>query len=139
MADLITEFVSPENGKKQIDFLVNISNDGWFNHSCELLQHLYICAFRAVENRISIARSVNTGVSGFIDPSGRIIDMVTDGARVYGKGIRGYSSQTIPVDSRVTIYSKWKDVPLKGILTLIVLAGILRKKFHHRSGGLSHD
>ena len=44
---------------RRVDFLVNVSNDGWFQHSVELPQHLAICAFRAVENRVGIARAVN--------------------------------------------------------------------------------
>lgn len=58
--------------EKNADLLLCISNDGWFLHSAELEQHLAAAVFRAVENRVSIARSVNTGASGFILPSGAI-------------------------------------------------------------------
>ena len=58
--------------KKNIDILVAISNDGWFMHSAELEQHLAAAVYRAVENRIAIARSVNTGASALIDPNGHI-------------------------------------------------------------------
>ena len=54
------------------DFLVNISNDGWFNGSCEHEEHLAICRFRAVECRRSIARAVNMGISTVIDGNGRV-------------------------------------------------------------------
>ncbi len=107
MPYLIRRFVDPVDGKKQIDFLVNISNDGWFDHSSELPQHLYICVFRAVENRIGIVRAVNTGISGFIDPRGRIEQLVGDGR--YGPGIRGVAVQQITLDDRVTIYSRYGD------------------------------
>ena len=43
------------DGQRRVDFLVNISNDGWFVYGNELPQHLAICVFRAVENRIAIA------------------------------------------------------------------------------------
>ncbi len=62
----------PERGRKNIDMLLSISNDGWFLHSSELEQHLAGAVFRAVENRIPIARSVNTGASAFIHPNGKI-------------------------------------------------------------------
>lgn len=107
MAYLIRRFVSPENDRKQIDFLINISNDGWFNHSAELPQHLQICAFRAVENRVGIARSVNTGISGFIDPTGRIDEVVGNGA--YGRGTRGSVVRAIKLDKRVSFYSRYGD------------------------------
>lgn len=60
-----------ENGKN-IDMLLSISNDGWFDHSAELEQHLAAAVFRAIENRIGVARSVNTGTSALVDPDGRI-------------------------------------------------------------------
>lgn len=59
-------------GEKYIDMLLTISNDGWFLHSAELEQHLAAAVFRAVENRIAVARSVNTGASATIHPNGRI-------------------------------------------------------------------
>jgi apolipoprotein N-acyltransferase len=58
--------------RKNIDILVAISNDGWFMHTAELEQHLAGAVFRAVENRIAVTRSVNTGASAIIDPNGHI-------------------------------------------------------------------
>lgn len=55
------------------DFLVNISNDGWFKGSCEHEEHLAISRFRAVEARRSLVRSVNMGVSAVIDSNGRVL------------------------------------------------------------------
>ncbi|MBK8269262.1 MAG: apolipoprotein N-acyltransferase [Planctomycetes bacterium] len=70
-----------ESGRKEIDLLVPISNDGWFAHSTELEQHLAAGVFRAVENRIAVARSVNTGASAMIYPNGKIhsrVEMMPD-------------------------------------------------------------
>lgn len=61
-----------DDGGKNIDMLFCISNDGWFLHTSELEQHMATAVFRAVENRIPLARSVNTGASGVIHPNGRI-------------------------------------------------------------------
>ncbi len=57
-----------------VDFLVNISNDGWFDGSEQHELHVAICRFRAVEARRSIVRAVNMGISCVIDPDGRIAD-----------------------------------------------------------------
>ena len=105
------KFVTGPDGTKRVDFLLNISNDGWFVHSNELPQHLAVGAFRAVENRIGIARAVNTGISGFIDPDGRIHDLVTTPeGRYHGRGIDGFAVATVKVDSRHSLYSRIGDV-----------------------------
>ena len=62
----------PVDGRKNIDLLLSISNDGWFLHTAELEQHLAASVFRAVENRIAVARSVNTGISAMVYPNGSI-------------------------------------------------------------------
>lgn len=53
------------------EFLVNISNDAWFGQTSFPFQHVGFCALRAVENRCSVVRSANTGISGVYDPLGR--------------------------------------------------------------------
>jgi len=116
------EFVSGGSNVKRADFLLNISNDGWFGHGVQQPQHLAICVFRAVENRVGIVRSVNTGVSGFIDPDGTIHDIVKGDpskpwTQVIGEHgqIRsrhrdcGYSTSNVRVDSRYSLYSRIGD------------------------------
>ena len=56
------------------NLLVNITNDAWFGRSSAPWQHLSMTVFRAVENRRSLARSANTGVSAVIDPLGKMAD-----------------------------------------------------------------
>src|SRR5262249_51049995 len=61
-------------GRGPADFLLNISNDGWFDGTSEHDEHLAICRFRAVECRRSVARSVNMGISAVIDSNGRVLE-----------------------------------------------------------------
>jgi len=65
--ELSSEFVG-----RGADFLINITNDAWYKKTSAPLQHLQASVFRAVENRVPLARSANTGVSGFIRSSGKV-------------------------------------------------------------------
>ncbi len=64
-----------QDGKdgKPVDFLVNMSNDGWFHDTYEHEEHLVVSLFRAIENRRALVRSVNMGISAVIDPNGRVL------------------------------------------------------------------
>ncbi len=52
--------------------LLNITNDAWFQHSNAPYQHFAHLSLRAIENRLPIVRAANTGISGWIDPLGRV-------------------------------------------------------------------
>jgi apolipoprotein N-acyltransferase len=56
------------------ELLVNISNDGWLDPVTGVAsrQHFAMAAFRAVETRRYLARAATTGISGIIDPYGRV-------------------------------------------------------------------
>ncbi len=53
-------------------FLVNITNDGWFGSSRGAMQHAEMPVLRAVENGVSLIRAANTGISMSVDPAGRV-------------------------------------------------------------------
>ncbi len=103
------EFVSGGSNEKRVDFLLNISNDGWYGHGSQQPQHLAVCVFRAVENRVGIARAVTTGVSAFIEPSGRVHDRVRGDPKHGWPGESGYAISRVGVDSRYSIYSRCGD------------------------------
>jgi apolipoprotein N-acyltransferase len=111
------------NPKRQPDLLVNQSNDGWFQGSSEHEMHLAICAFRAVENRVPIARSSNRGVSGFIDGNGKILGTIP-------KLHADVLAMTVPLDDRSSFYSQRGDwLP---IACLAVTIGLVPQAFLRR-------
>ncbi len=121
-------------GVDSVDFLLNISNDGWFDGTSEHDQHLAVCRFRAVECRRSVARSVNMGISAVIDGNGRVlqpreqprsdpgvfpqfhlwkIDRDSPALPVaewheYTK-VAGVLLAEIPLDDRQSLYARWGD------------------------------
>lgn len=107
-----------ENNRKKADWLVNISNDGWFVRqsdgkvlpSTELVQHTAICVFRAIENRVPVVRCVNTGISCFIDSIGRIHnDYITGDIEKNAldrTGKAGWFVDSVLMDKRVTFFSQ---------------------------------
>ncbi len=109
MPYLSREFVGAGSDVKLVDFLVNISNDGWFGRGVQQPQHLAICVFRAVENRVGIARAVNTGISAMIDPNGTVHNVVVADAARRWPGKCGYSVGHVGVDNQFTLYSRYGD------------------------------
>jgi len=131
-----------ENGRKQIDWLVNISNDGWFVRfenskvlpATELSQHAAISAFRAVENRLAVLRSVNTGISCMIDTLGHIRNGYTAGnlpQKAFDRqGIKGWFADIVPIDARTTFFSKHGpllDFACQLCLVLIIIEIIIER------------
>ncbi len=70
--DIISSF-SVKAGRLHPQILVNMTNDAWFGNTSEPWEHLALSVFRAVEVRAPLVRAVNTGVSAFVDPAGRIV------------------------------------------------------------------
>jgi apolipoprotein N-acyltransferase len=98
---LLARMFDGEDGTKRADFIVNITNDGWFSQP-QLSQHLQIARFRSIENRVPTARSVNTGISAFIDSTGRVIDRLP-------AHLEGTLTATLPLDSRFALYTRLGD------------------------------
>ena len=148
---IVRRFVLDKEGNKRIDWLVNISNDGWFVRfknnevlaSTELAQHTAVCAFRAIENRTAILRSVNTGISCMIDTLGRIKDGYKAGnlpQRAFDRqGVAGWFADEVPIDARTTFFSKygqWLDFSCQACLCGIIIAQLFERfnKAKRKSG-----
>jgi apolipoprotein N-acyltransferase len=131
-------------GREAADFILNISNDGWFNGTSEHDQHLAICRFRAVECRRSVARAVNMGISAVIDSNGRVLAPrlvrekparvweIPDAAESLSmsrwhefKQHSGVLVATVPLDDRVSFYARHGDWFAGACLVSILVLGVV--------------
>jgi len=98
--------VRPETG-----FLVNITNDGWFDEGAAQWQHALTALFRTVENQLPLIRCSNNGLTSWIDARGRIRDFFRDNrGTIYGPG---YLVTEIPIttpqEHGLTFYTRHGD------------------------------
>ena len=72
------ESIFPEIARQSVtrgaNLLVNLTNDAWYGRSSAPHQSMAMAVFRAVENKRALVRAANTGISGFVDPVGRIVE-----------------------------------------------------------------
>ncbi len=107
--------------KKGAQFLINITNDSWFKDTFAPYQHFQASVFRAVENRVYVLRSANTGISGFIGPEGKIISLLKDDS---GKEtfVDGYKTEKIYVGQESqSFYTRFGDLAIMSLCALITL------------------
>jgi apolipoprotein N-acyltransferase len=96
------EFVS-EQVMSGAQFISVITNDGWWKDTPGYKQHASFSRLRAVENRRSVARSANTGISCFINQKGEVISKTKWNEAIALKG-------TINKNDELTFYTKNGDI-----------------------------
>ena len=125
--DLCADFVN--NGA---DLLVNMTNDSWSGSVAAERQHMAMAVFRCVENRRTMIRGTNSGITCLITPDGTV-----QGEMEPFK--MGWKIWDVPVYERstngTTLYSSVSDTPMKvlsyvsyAILAFGAVLAILRKK-----------
>ncbi len=115
--------------QQNLDFVVNLTNDGWFRHSGAAMQHANLAVFRAVENRIHLLRATNTGYTCLIDPYGRVVADVRKDGSIFVPGI--ISADVTPLRLR-TIYSQMGDFFARACLILAIMKAFLLVKDQRR-------
>ncbi len=78
-----------EAADAESDFLVNLTNDGWFSESAEQWQHAANATFRAIENGLPLVRCTNNGLTCWVDAFGRMRAVHFEGSEnVYQAGFK---------------------------------------------------
>lgn len=88
--------------KAGANLIAIITNDGWWGNTPGHKQHLQYARLRAIENRCWVARSANTGISCFIDPSGTVVQQLpwwTAGTLKY----------KVPAQNEPSLYARYGD------------------------------
>ncbi|MCG6187561.1 apolipoprotein N-acyltransferase [Maribellus maritimus] len=121
--DYLTQFV-----KKGAELIFIITNDGWWRNSPGYKQHFSFARLRAIETRRSIARTANTGISGFINQRGDVVlhTQWWEPASVAGR---------LNTNNKITFYVKYGDFIARIFLFVSILllmqllaAGLQKKK-----------
>ncbi|MDD2331584.1 MAG: apolipoprotein N-acyltransferase, partial [Candidatus Cloacimonetes bacterium] len=111
---------------RKSDYLVNITNDAWFGTSYGPWMHSIMARFRAIESRIQIYRSANTGISMIVSPTGRVLEKA---------GLFESQNITAPLykSSRITLFRRIYLYPMA--VTILALLLFLFAAIRKRSGG----
>ena len=108
--------------RRGADVLVNITNDAWSFSVPGAVQHMTMAVFRAVENRRSVVRATNAGITCLIDPNGRVLERLpafTEGVLVAEVPL--YTEGT-------TLYVRWGDwLPIGAAVLLAASAASGRR------------
>ena len=106
--------------KKGAQFLIIQANDGWLGNTSGPYQHFELAKLRAIENRRSVVRSANTGISGIILPTGRVVNYKSIGER-------GVFKEKIPLYDSITFFSLHGNLLGKTsiILTIFCIGAVL--------------
>jgi apolipoprotein N-acyltransferase len=96
-------------------WLLNLTNDGWYGITSGPFQHFSIARTRAVEEGMPLVRAANNGVSGLVDPYGRVV-------RRLGLDAIGYLDVSLPQSLAPTLYERLGDLPF--LIALPLLLGL---------------
>ncbi|NCO03128.1 MAG: apolipoprotein N-acyltransferase [Alphaproteobacteria bacterium] len=108
------------NSGQRPEWLLNVTNDAWYGLSAGPHQHFAQSRMRSIEEGLPLVRSASTGISGLIDPMGRVLahhDLMTSGLII----------SNLPQSIPPTLYSIWREIPYFIVLGFIALFSIISR------------
>lgn len=122
IGELTRHFVLPENGDPGANLLVNVTNDGWFQHSAGSHQHVANAIFRCVETRRPMVRAANTGVTCFVNDLGRVTQILQDDTgNTFTEGVLT-GEVNVPTGGELTFYVRHGELFGHGCVAFTILA-----------------
>ncbi len=106
--DVIFPDLYREWTRRGAEYLVTLSNDGWFRDGAELEQTLIICQFGCAFSKTGMVRAMNTGISSVIDPYGRAEVLVGEGGKT--KEVEGVLVRRVHLRRGTTVYMQVGDL-----------------------------
>ena len=134
IGELVRQFVLSTETNPGANLLVDITNDGWFLHSAGSHQHLANAIFRCVETRRPMVRAANTGVTCFVNQSGRITQVLRDeSGSTFTEGVLTGEIK-IPTEHDLTFYTRHGELFAKAcavitVFAMLAISVIRRRKF----------
>jgi apolipoprotein N-acyltransferase len=129
--DVFPQLVRTEM-QSDTDFLVNLTNDGWFGNSAAQWQQAITALFRAVENRVPLLRCSNNGLTCWVDSFGRFRDIFRhEHGSVYGAGTMTSQIPVLAPGQRrplpfYTRHGDWFGWSCVGLAVAWLIAKVLR-------------
>ncbi len=123
IGELARQFVVPTETSPGANLLVDVTNDGWFQHSAGSHQHLANAIFRCIETRRPMLRAANTGVTCFINQFGRVTQELRDETgSTFTEGVLSGDIK-VPSEHELTFYARHGELFAKvcGVITLIAI------------------
>ena len=132
IGELVRQFVLSTETNPGANLLVDITNDGWFLHSAGSHQHLANAIFRCVETRRPMVRAANTGVTCFVNQSGRITQVLRDeSGSTFTEGVLTGEIK-VPTEHDLTFYTRHGELFAKACAVITVFAmlsiSVLRRR-----------
>jgi apolipoprotein N-acyltransferase len=115
--DLVRRFVAAGS-----ELLTTITNDAWFGDTAAPYQHFAQASMRAIENGRYLVRAANTGISGVVDPYGRVIVQ----SRLFEPAV---VTGTVTYRTEKTLYTRTGDLfaYVSALATLVLISPLVFK------------